>query len=354
MNTDLNRRVFLGGAAGLASLTILSGSSLIARRTLANEAPPFPTLAEGRYIPRTPADYADAMLSGGPGKDGIPAIDSPQFWDAERASEYLDDGDIVFGLVENGEARAYPQRILVWHEIVNDVVGGTGLAVTYCPLTGTAIAFERGTTEFGVSGRLVNSNLIMYDRDTDTWFPQILAVGTSGPHVGAALVERPVIWTNWRRWREAYPDTGVLSTETGFLRNYRSDPYGAYNDVSGYYLPDSATLFPLMNDDGRHPPKTIFLLARTTDRSVAFNMEELRATKKIEATADGETFTAIYDDRLDTGYVFSGRTVAVPRIEGPSAFDVNWTGGEALRPINSFLAMWFAVTAFYPETVIHV
>jgi hypothetical protein len=136
-------------------------------------------------------------------------------------------------------ARAYPQRILVWHEIVNDTIGGLNLAVTYCPLTGTAIAFERGDTEFGVSGRLVNSNLIMYDRDTDTWFPQVLAIGIQGPHTGSALVERPMVWTTWQRWRAAHPETAVLSTETGFARNYNRDPYGAYNPRSGYYAPDS-------------------------------------------------------------------------------------------------------------------
>ena len=125
------------------------------------------------------------MLSGGPGKDGIPSVDSPKYWNVEDANDFLDDGDIVFGLVENGVARAYPQRILVWHEIVNDVVGGVGLAVTYCPLTGTAIAFERGQTEFGVSGRLVNSNLIMFDRDTDTWFPQVLAPSASRARISA-------------------------------------------------------------------------------------------------------------------------------------------------------------------------
>lgn len=182
---------------------------------------------------------------------------------------YLDGGDIVFGLVENGVARAYPQRVLVWHEIVNDTVGGLGLAVTYCPLTGTALAFERAQTEFGVSGRLVNSNLIMYDRDTDTWFPQVLAAGIRGPHRSAALVERPVVWTTWQRWRAAYPDTEVLSTDTGFARNYNRDPYGAYNPRSGYYEPDSSTMFPLMNDDRRFPPKSEFIGARTRDAAVA-------------------------------------------------------------------------------------
>ncbi len=350
---NMTRRAILGRAASLASLAAFAGTPLVAGVARAASPAPFPTLPQGRLVPRAPQDYDTAMLSGGPGKDGIPSIDSPQFWNGEQASEFLDDDDIVFGLVENGVARAYPQRILVWHEIVNDVVGGTGLAVTYCPLTSTAIAFERGETEFGVSGRLVNSNLIMYDRDTETWFPQILAVGTTGPHTGEALVERPIVWTTWERWREAFPDTEVMSTDTGFLRNYRRDPYGAYNDVSGYYLPESNTLFPLMNDDDRHPPKSMFVLARTSDTSVAFDLDKLREATRLELEANGQAFTALYDERLDTGYIFRGRTGASASINGPSARDVTWSGGAAPEPVNAFQAMWFALAAFYPETTIH-
>jgi hypothetical protein len=89
----------------------------------------------------------------------------------------------------------------------------------------------------------------MYDRDTDTWFPQVLAVGIAGPHAGAALKERPMVWTSWERWRAAHPETQVLSTDTGFARNYQRDPYGSYNPLSGYYQPDSFVMFPLMNED---------------------------------------------------------------------------------------------------------
>lgn len=349
---DLSRRALIKRAAGLASLAALTTTPFASTAVSAASSAPFPTLAQGRLVPRTPQAYADFMMSGGPGKDGIPSVDSPRFWSAERASEFLDDGDIVFGLIENDIVRAYPQRILVWHEIVNDVVGGTSFAVTYCPLTGTAIAFERGQTEFGVSGYLVNSNLIMYDRGSDTWFPQILAVGTSGPHVGAALVERPIVWTTWGLWRAAYPDTEVLSTETGFLRNYRKDPYGAYNSTAGYYLPESEALFPLMNEDDRHPAKVMFVLARTPTTAVVFDLAKLREAKRLELSQNGEVFTALYDERLDTGYVFRGRTDAKPSIEGPSARDVTWSGGGSIEPLDAFQAMWFAVMAFYPDVAI--
>lgn len=353
-NIRMTRRALFQRSAGLAAWTTLAGLPLTTLAARAQSAAPYPILPQGRLIPRAPTDYTSAMLSGGPGKDGIPAIDNPNFWNVADANGYLDDGDIVFGLVENGVARAYPQRILVWHEIVNDVVGGVGLAVTYCPLTGTAIAFERGKTEFGVSGRLVNSNLIMYDRDTDTWFPQVLAVGISGPHTGQALVERPIVWTSWARWRAAFPNTEVLSTDTGFFRNYGNDPYGAYNAVSGYYAPNSSTLFPLMNADDRFPQKTVFLGARTPNASVAFNLGSLRDEKRLETEVNGEIFTSIYDERFDTGYIFRGKTDASATINGASAYEVSWSGGDAPEPVDAFQAMWFALAAFYPETIVHV
>lgn len=304
-------------------------------------------------MPRELRDYEDAMMSGGPGKDGIPAIDDPKFWHAEEADNFLNVGDVVFGLVENGVARAYPQRILVWHEIVNDIVGGLGLAVTYCPLTGTAIAFERGKTEFGVSGHLVNSNLVMYDRDTDTWFPQVLAVGIRGPHSGEALAERPVIWTTWERWRAGHPDSEVLSTRTGFARNYNRDPYGAYNPPSGYYAPDSSTMFPLMNEDRRFAPKSMVLGARTRKSAVAFSLDSLRKGGRLELQAGEDLFTALYDAALDTGYIFHGHTNAKAKVDGTGPHGVSWSGGAAPEPLNAFQAMWFAWAAFYPQTAVH-
>ena len=346
--TIMTRRSALLGGAGL---TLAAGITHPFRAS-AVEAP-YPLLPQGRLTPLDPAEYDAAKLSGGPGKDGIPAIDVPRFWTPDEADGYLDEGDIVFGLVENGVARAYPQRILVWHEIVNDTVGGTGLAVTYCPLTGTAIVFERGNTEFGVSGRLVNSNLIMFDRDTDTWFQQILAVGISGPHQGSALVERPIMWTTWGRWRETHPETEILSTETGFARNYSRDPYGAYNPRSGYYEPDSSRMFPVLHEDDRLLPKSVVLGARTTDAAVAVRKDALREAGRLELESGGAVFTAIHDTALDTGYVFAGCTEAQASTDGAGPNGVTWTGGEGLTPVNAFEAMWFAWAAFYPETTLH-
>ncbi|MFD1380775.1 DUF3179 domain-containing protein [Fodinicurvata halophila] len=245
--------------------------------------------------------------------------------------------------------------MLVWHEIANDAFGSVPLAVTYCPLTGTSLAFERGETTFGVSGRLVNSNLIMYDRQSDTWFPQILGVATEGPHEGATLVERPLVWTTWGRWRKRHPDTKVLSTRTGFARNYTRDPYGSYTPLEGYYRPEASTIFPLMQEDERFPPKAVVLGARTAREAVAFPKDRLREAGQLVLEGREATFVAVHDEGLDTGYIFE-----VPRapkesavVEGTGPDNVRWPEDLDARALNAFEAMWFAWAAFYPNTHVH-
>jgi hypothetical protein len=170
--------------------------------------------------------------------------------------------------------------VLVLQGDCNDVVESTPVSVTYCPLTGTAMGFDRGSTTFGVSGRLVNNNLIMYDRATETWWPQVLATAVPGPWNPEpplrSLREFRVIWTTFERWRSAHPDTVVLSRETGFAKNYDRDPYGAYNPRRGYYGPAAEPLFGTLNDDGRLPPKAVVIGARSSTGAVAFAKDRLR------------------------------------------------------------------------------
>jgi hypothetical protein len=181
----------------------------------------------------------------------------------------------------------------------------------------------------------------------------VLAIGIQGPHTGSALVERPMVWTTWQRWREAHPGTEVLSTETGFARNYNRDPYGAYNPRSGYYAPDSGTMFPLLNEDDRFPPKSVVLGARTAGAAVAVPLDDLRSGGRLEVVNGDEVFTVLHDPALDTGYMFRGRSDALAAVDGFGPGGVSWLGGEALEPVNSFEAMWFAWAAFYPETTVH-
>jgi hypothetical protein len=256
-------------------------------------------------------------------KDGIPSIDEPEFNDGDS----VNDGDPVFGVEVEDEARAYPQDILAQHEIVNDTVGGKNVAVTYCPLTGTTMGFERGETTFGVSGDLLNSNLVMYDRATDTRYPQVLGTGIEGKLRGKSLVPFEVTWTTWERWRNEHPDSPVLSRDVG-LRNYDNDPYGGYNPKTGYYSSDSLS-FSVTNRDDRYHPKKVFMLARDAEEAVAFDKDRLREEGELSVETENGEYVATYDEELDTATVERGD-----------------------KTITAFDAMWFAVAAFYPD--IHV
>ncbi len=305
-------------------------------------------------IPEDTSVYRDAALSGGPGKDGIPSIDEPRFENADQVGDRLAPGDRIVGIHINGEARAYPQSILVWHEIVNDTVGGEAVAVTFCPLTGTALGFQRGDTELGVSGRLVNSNLIMYDRATDSEWPQILGSAISGPLEGQSLAPERVVWTTWERWLERHPDTEVLTTDTGFFRNYQRDPYGAYNPRRGYYEDDSATIFPVRHESDRYPPKAEVFGFRHDETAVAVDREALAAAGMMLHPTDSHDYLVIHDAGLNTAWVFRGNSVETPDPEdirfgpdGPSHEAL-----EGLEPVHGFEAMWFAWFAVYPDTVV--
>ena len=288
-------------------------------------------------------------------KDAIPSIDDPVFGDVSAGDGMLDPGDPVFGVDIDGDARAYPQRILVSHEIVNDDFGDRGIAVTYCPLTGTAVGFERGSVEFGVSGMLINSNLVMYDRETNTWWPQILGTGVLGQLTGKRLNEIRVTWTTWGRWKAVHPETAVLTEDTGYVRNYDRDPYGSYNPPDGYYE-NSTVLFDILHDDERHHPKEVVVGARTADGPMAFHTDRLREDRLLETVVGGTQYLAAYEPELDTGYIY--RNAAGDTYESQEDRFVTPDGehrpadGLSLDPVNAFDAMWFAWAAFYPNTVL--
>ncbi|WP_240567230.1 DUF3179 domain-containing (seleno)protein [Halomonas flagellata] len=299
------------------------------------------------------ASFREAVRAGGPGKDGIPSIDRPRFQSAGEAT--LKDGDKVIGVYNRGQARAYPQRILVWHEIVNDELGGEALSITYCPLTGTALGFKRGETELGVSGKLVNSNLIMYDRATDSEWPQILGVAIDGPLAGQGLEELRVFWTTWGAWKARHPETEVLTDQTGFVRNYRRDPYGSYNPTSGYYAPDSRRLFPVMQRDDRFPPKTEVFGVRGPEGALAITREALREEGVVDVTLGERRYTVIHDPGLDTGWAFhnpEGLEIRPTELDF-TAEGVTGPGIDSLEAVNGFEAMWFAWAAFYPDTYLY-
>ncbi|QFU84735.1 DUF3179 domain-containing protein [Natronorubrum aibiense] len=355
----LSRRhvIRTAGSVGLAALAgCLNRSDAFGRGADEDTSVGEPPIAD-RSLPEeyTTDELEDASLSGGPGQDGIPAIDEPQFISAETPPTNLADGDPVFGVELNGESKAYPQYILVWHEVVNDRLGGESVAVTYCPLTGTAQGFSRGDGEFGVSGRLINSNLVMFDRGTETWWPQILARGIRGPHEGAYLEEVQVTWTTWERWRKQHPETVVLTEETGHIRDYGADPYGGYNPRSGYYENENTLFSPLATDD-RFPAKEVVVGARNADGSMAVPKATLRERVVVDGTMSDVPYVTVYDEKLDTGYVYRNPdTESVESDGGDITVDGDEYDADAL-PLEreiAFDAMWFAWYGYYPSTEVH-
>ena len=178
----------------------------------------------------------DLIVSGGPPPDGIPPIDEPVFVDPGDV-DWLAPQEPVVSVVLNGEARAYPVRIMMWHEIVNDEIGGQPVTVTYCPLCNTGVAFRRPSIDgklldFGTSGRLYYSNLVMYDRQTGTYWSQATLEAIVGPLAGRKLELLPAQMVSWGDWLERHPSGRVLSQETGYERAYGQNPYQGYDSAN--------------------------------------------------------------------------------------------------------------------------
>jgi len=312
-----------------------------------------PTVPRELPIPADTGTIADAMQQGAR-KDAIPSIGDPSFIDTATADEWLDPGHPVFGVVRNGEAKAYPQRILVWHEIVNDRIGGDRVAVTYCPLTGTAQGFERGGAMFGVSGQLVNSNLVMYDRQTDTYWPQMLAIGITGPHEGDQLVEFDVTWTSWERWRDTHPETSVLSEDTGWGRDYGRDPYGSYDPPSGHYE-NRNLVFPQFGSGSEHEfhPKRVVIGSRSSDGALAVFKETLAESELVELDVGGVPYVVVYDPDLHTGWVYRNPDSVSVEHDGTAVLVDGTEHAPDELPLESVVrydAMWFAWEGYYPDT----
>lgn len=310
-----------------------------------------PYRSQQRYIGWSLEEIEEnTFISAGP--DEIPSIDEPVFAGADET--HLDDDQPVFGVEKDGDAYAYPQRILVFHEIVSHTIDGVPVAVTYCPLTGTTQGFERGSTAFGVSGRLVNNNLVMFDRATESHWPQMLATASTGPHQGHSLREFQIVWTTWKRWRQRYPDTDVLTEETGYVRRYGDDPYGGYAPRSGYYAEDANPMFfPLVENDAV-PPKRVVIGTRTTEGAIAFEKDAV-LNAGIKEGSIGETpYVAVRDESLETAYVYEGVTAdSIEAVDGDNAYRVD---GDTYAPETlpyrrrvAFDGFYFAWFGFYPE-----
>ena len=267
----------------------------------------------------------DDILSGGPPRDGIPAIDNPRFITPSEA-DFMQGDDEVVSVTFGNETRTYPLRILVRHEIVNDEIAGQPIAITYCPLCGTAMVFSRRvgerTLDFGVSGLLYQSDVLMYDRQTESLWSQLRMEAVSG-----SLVESPLTWLpseqqTWAAWKKRHPQGRVLSTETGFQRNYTRPAYAGYKKS-----PDN--IFPVPSTRTELPKKEWVVGVIINGVPCAYPIQQLIASKSISDEVNGIVLEISYD----------AASMQVEVIERAS--------GKVLPAVKVY---WFAWQAFYPET----
>ena len=291
----------------------------------------FVCLAADRAVAQNGFDLSNAtiprdeLLPGGPPRDGIPAIDQPQFVEASKV-DFLRDDDRVLSVKIDNEVRAYPLRILNWHEIVNDQIGDHAIAVTYCPLAGAGIIFDRRvagrTLSFAVSGLLYQSDLVMYDRETESLWPQIAMKAVSGPQAGVELRWMPSENTTWRAWREAHPDGKILSTRTGYSRDYSEDVYGSYER-------STETKFPASWGRTELPKKSWVIGTIINGQAKAYALDEFKKQPRVQDNVAGQQIEIAYDP------VTRGAQI----VEKQKGASVPFT-----------MAYWFAWQAFYPKT----
>jgi hypothetical protein len=270
---------------------------------------------------------AERIVRGGPPRDGIPSIDRPRFVSAARSELARDDR--VLGVAAGGLAKAYPIRILNWHEVVNDRLAEAPIALTYCPLCGSGVVFESTVSgrvlSFGVSGLLLDNDVLLYDRQTESLWSQLKYRAITGPMLGTTLARVPAEHTTWADWRTRHPRTDVLSFETGFERDYARDPYAGY-------ARDPATFYPLSREDARLDPKTWVLGVERNGASRAYPIAALGAgSGTLRDVVGGETVLVHFDGRHGTARATDAKG----------------------KPIPAVTAFWFAWAVFNPGTDVY-
>ncbi|MGJ8569896.1 MAG: DUF3179 domain-containing protein [Hoeflea sp.] len=280
-------------------------------------------------------DFASVM-SGGPPKDGIPPIDDPTFLAVSNTSG-LDAKEPVMSVIIDGQARAYPLRIMIWHEIVNDTLAGRPIAVTYCPLCNAAIVFDRtveGTvTSFGTTGKLRNSDLVMYDRETESWWQQFTGEAIAGSRTGTKLEIIPSRLESWQSFQDRHPDGEALVPNNPGLRDYGRNPYAGYDSSGVPFLyrgpmPEGIT------------PLSYVVVVRDGPEPLAISLDRLRSEGSIEK------------DGIDIAWVPGVRSVldAANIAEGREIGSVSVTRNG--KVVAHELTFAFVVRAFLPETAI--
>ena len=307
----------------------------------------------------------DEVYDGGPGRDGIPALDKLQFNNVENTN-YLQNSSLVIAINIDNEIRVYPHAILDWHEIINDAIGNNKFAITYCPLTGSGIGWNRiidgEATTFGVSGLLYNTNLIPYDRKTGSNWSQMKLQSVNGPLISKFVSVVPIVETSWATIKSAFPNAKVVSTNTGYSRNYEQYPYGDYRTNN------SSLLFPVDHKDNR-------VLAKNRVLGI-FDGEKTKAYQIVDFSSPGEILIDKFNSKrflvygniakniivafdisnLDSTVTFKILDSDLPWIFKDSGnikynlFGISANSNIKLKPAKSFISYWFAWAAFYPNT----
>ncbi len=324
------------------------------------------------------------IISGGPSRDVIPSIDDPVFISVDEAESWLAKVEPIIFVQVGDDARAYPIQILIWHEIVNDTIGGQPLTITFCPLCNTSIVFEREVDgrilDFGTTGRLRYSNLIMYDRQTESWWQQGTGEAIVGEYLGTQLTLYPTSIISWGDFAAAFPDGKVLSKETGFDRPYGRNPYFGYDDIN-----NSPFLFQ-GDTPGQLAAMERVLALELNGETIVYPYSLLSDLLVINNQVGGEDVVVFWAEgtasALDTTSIPNGRDVGSavafsPIVAGEkltfsaqedglfkddntsslwNILGIAITGpleGEALSPMTAVNHFWFDWVAFKPETRIY-
>lgn len=367
-----------GWRCGLAALGILAAAALLfggMPAAPAAQSPPPPDAWRTDFS-RQLVGLHEFQL-GGPPRDGIPAIDRPRFESVAAASAWLRDREPVILLVIAGEVRVYPLQILVWHEIVNDVVSDTPVVVTFCPLCNTTVVFDARLDgrryTFGTTGLLRHSNLVMYDWETESWWQQATGEALVGTLAGRRLAPLPAQLVSWRAAREGYPEAQVLSRTTGYQRDYGRNPYPGLDDV------DRPPFLLRGIVDGRLAPMERVVTVQSGNEAVAYPYFVLRQVRVVNHTVGGEPVAIFWQE--GSASPFSGAdvgqtgvfrpVVAGQRLTFVAAGDgfrdletgSLWTilgraiagplAGEQLAPVEHTDQFWFSWARFYPQTTLY-
>jgi len=306
------------------------------------------------------------IFDGGPGKDGIPSVDDPKYTKANEVS-FLLDSDLVDVFIDGDEMVAYPHDILDWHEIVNDKVGGQAVTVTYCPLTGTGIAWDRVVngveTTFGVSGLLYNTNLMPYDRSSNSTWSQIRQDCVNGELVDSKAEQLPLLEMKFSDLRQYYPNADVVNEFTGFDRAYGSYPYG------DYLTNNDRLIFPVTNQDDRLPKKERVLAIPSDSTAYIVSFDALDSNENVIVTNMADKTVLIFGDK-QRNYInaieissndadsFIYSSAGYPNVllhEDGRTFDIfgrSTDGGEDLTIANNYIGYYFSFPAFFDEVII--